>query len=349
MSWWRAVKKKNNVAEILIFGEIGSSWWATVNTKQIREELADYDDVDEIVLRIDSPGGSVFAGIGLYSYLKDHKAKVKVYIDGMCASIATVIAMAGDEIYMNAGAQFMIHNPWTVAMGEAKELRQDAEVLEGLKESIINTYMTKCKLTKEELIKAMDKTTYYQANQALEVGFITEITHLVDAKNCENNAKGWDMSYEDYENRYKNLAPIPQNKDQNQGQEDLKNMKKEDIKNENPDVYNEILEEGRNAERERIKALDDLVDKVNDKGREILNKAKYENTESVDKIAMNLITQGGLLNIEPTNGETKNVKTEPNNIFNTKKSDAEILNNLGQQTGALSGDDALARDIAEYL
>ncbi|WP_297406982.1 hypothetical protein, partial [uncultured Cetobacterium sp.] len=73
------------------------------------------------------------------------------------------------------------------------------------------------------------------------------------------------------------------------------------------------------------------------------------NAESVDKIAMNLITQGGLLNIEPTNGETKNVKTEPNNIFNTKKSDAEILNNLGQQTGALSGDDALARDIAEYL
>ena len=88
MSWWRAVRKKGNKAEILVLGDIGASWWASVNTQQIRKELAEFDDVEEITLRIDSPGGSVFAGIGLYSYLKDHKAKKKVYIDGMCLSFS---------------------------------------------------------------------------------------------------------------------------------------------------------------------------------------------------------------------------------------------------------------------
>lgn len=314
MSWWRAVKKKNNRAEILLYGEIGTSWWQSVNTKQIREELSEFDDVDEIVLRIDSPGGGVFAGIGLYSYLKDHKAKVKVYIDGMCGSIATVIAMAGDEVYMNNGAQFMIHNPWTVAMGEAKELRHDAEVLEGLKNSIINTYMTKCKLSKEELVKAMDKTTYYQADQALEAGFITEITHIVDAKNCATNANEWDMSYSKYENRNK--------QENNQIQIKEKNMTIDELKNSHPEVYNQVLALGQNTERERIKALDGLAEKVNNKGMEILNKAKYENVETADKIAMNLINEGGILipgTQDPENKEDK--------IFKAQK-DAENLNDI---------------------
>lgn len=314
MSWWRAVKKKNNRAEILLYGEIGTSWWQSVNTKQIREELSEFDDVDEIVLRIDSPGGGVFAGIGLYSYLKDHKAKVKVYIDGMCGSIATVIAMAGDEVYMNNGAQFMIHNPWTVAMGEAKELRHDAEVLEGLKNSIINTYMTKCKLSKEELVKAMDKTTYYQADQALEAGFITEITHIVDAKNCATNANEWDMSYSKYENRNK--------QENNQTQIKEKNMTIDELKNSHPEVYNQVLVLGQNTERERIKALDGLAEKVNNKGMEILNKAKYENVETADKIAMNLINEGGILipgTQDPENKEDK--------IFKAQK-DAENLNDI---------------------
>lgn len=315
MSWWRAVKKKGNKAEILVLGDIGSSWWASVNTQQIRKELADFDDVEEINLRIDSPGGSVFAGIGLYSYLKDHKAKKKVYIDGMCASIATVIAMAGDEIYMNNASQFMIHNPWTIAVGEAKELRHDAEVLEGLKDSIISAYMTKTNLTKEELIKAMDKTTYYNAKDALAAGFITEITHTTDAKNC---LEDWDMTYSNYEKNYnKNTLDMQtiENKE--------RKMTLKEIQDKHPDIYNEILNIGKNEERERIKALDTLSNKANEIGKDIVNKAKYETFAEAGTIAVELIEKGGIASAE--NRTLENKKVDP---FDLRQNDAKELNEI---------------------
>lgn len=315
MSWWRAVKKKGNKAEILILGDIGSSWWASVNTQQIRKELADFDDVEEITLRIDSPGGSVFAGIGLYSYLKDHKAKKKVYIDGMCASIATVIAMSGDEIYMNNASQFMIHNPWTIAVGEAKELRHDAEVLEGLKDSIINAYMTKTNLTKEELVKAMDKTTYYNAKDALAAGFITEITHTIDAKNC---LEDWDMTYSNYEKNYnKNTLDIQITENEE------RKMTLKEIQDKHPDIYNEILNIGKNEERERIKALDTLSNKANEIGKEIVNKAKYETFAEAGTIAMELIEKGGIASAE--NRTLENKKVDP---FDLRQNDAKELNKI---------------------
>ncbi|MGL5277522.1 MAG: head maturation protease, ClpP-related [Cetobacterium sp.] len=343
MSWWRAVKKKNNKAEILIFGEIGSSWWTPVNTREIREQLAGYDDVDEIVLRIDSPGGSVFAGIGLYSYLKDHKAKKKVYIDGMCASIATVIAMAGDEIFMNAGAQFMIHNPWTIAMGEAKELRHDAKVLDGIRDSILKIYETKTKLTKEQLIKAMDETTYYQAEQALEAGFITEITHMFDAKNCIANAESWDTTYSKYEKYINIIVPKTNDITKNNNDNKEKKMTLKELQDNHPDVYNEVLNLGKNEERNRMKALDGLADKVNENGKEILNKAKYENFETAEKIALNLAMEGGF-NSAPQEQPHKNV-------FDPKRQDASALNGIhGEGDGTVQdNDDKLAKDIANYL
>ncbi|MCQ9627497.1 Clp protease ClpP [Cetobacterium somerae] len=324
MSWWRAVKKKGNKAEILVMGDIGASWWASVNTQQIRKELAEFDDVDEITLRIDSPGGSVFAGIGLYSYLKDHKAKKKVYIDGMCASIATVIAMSGDEIYMNNASQFMIHNPWTIAMGEAKELRHDAEVLEGLKDSIINAYMTKTKLTKAELEKAMDKSTYYRAEQALEAGFITGVTHTTDAKNCLDD---WDMTYSQYEKKYNNNnGLVTQKPIINNGNEEKKMTLKE-LQDSHPDVYNEALTAGRNEERERIKALDTLSNKANETGQEIINKAKYETFALAGAIAMDLIEKGGIASAQATPTTTHQNNTIPVDPFAARKEDAK---NLGE-------------------
>lgn len=307
-------------------GDIGASWWASVNTQQIRKELAEFDDVDEITLRIDSPGGSVFAGIGLYSYLKDHKAKKKVYIDGMCGSIATVIAMAGDEIYMNNASQFMIHNPWTIAMGEAKELRHDAEVLEGLKDSIINAYMTKTKLTKAELEKAMDKSTYYRAEQALEAGFITGVTHTTDAKNCLDD---WDMTYSQYEKKYNNNnnGLVTQKPIINNGNEEKKMTLKE-LQDSHPDVYNEALNVGKNEERERIKALDGLSNKANEEGQEIINKAKYETFALAGTIAMDLIEKGGIASAQATPTTTPQNNTTPVDPFAARKEDAKNLDEI---------------------
>lgn len=324
MTWWNKVNVKGNKAEIMILGDIGSSWWASVDTKRIREELARIDNVDEIILRIDSPGGSVFAGIGLYSYLKDHKAKKKVYIDGMCASIATVIAMAGDEIYMNNASQFMIHNPWTIAIGEAKELRHDAEVLDGIRDSVINAYTTKCKLSKEDLIKAMDKTTYYKAEEALKAGFITEITHVTDAKNY---AECWDTTYEKYENRYS------QPSNENIEKKETKMTLDELMKN-HPEVYNQVVEKSKAAERDRIKALDGLSNRVNDEGQEIVDKAKYENGSTAETIAMELITKGAILNEIPTKEpNAKNIT-----IFDATKQDAKGIDEISGTQGEVIKD-----------
>lgn len=330
MSWWRAVKKKGNKAEILVMGDIGASWWASVNTQQIRKELAEFDDVDEITLRIDSPGGSVFAGIGLYSYLKDHKAKKKVYIDGMCASIATVIAMAGDSIYMNNASQFMIHNPWTIAVGEAKELRHGAEVLEGLKDSIINAYMTKTKLTKAELEKAMDNTTYYKAEEALAAGFITEITHTTDAKNCVDD---WDMTYSQYEKNYDNENGLATQKPVINNRNEEKKMTLKELQDRHPDVYNEALNVGKNEERERIKALDGLLNKVNEIGQEIVNKAKYETFALAGTIAMDLIEKDGIASAQAIPTTTLQNNNSPVDPFAARKDDAKNLGEIEDSQG----------------
>lgn len=316
------IKVKGSKAAILMWGDIGDGWWSPVSASEIAGYLSQLDNVEEIEVRINSRGGSVFAGVALYSYLKAHKAKIKVHIDGLCASIATVIAMAGDEIHMSNSAQFMIHNPWTVATGDSKNLVAGANVLDGLKVSIINSYLTKTNLTKEELANAMDKTTYYTAEEALNAGFITNIENNFDPKNLISGEQS-DLTYASFQNTEK---------------EGKKEMTKEELKNQHLEIYNSILNEGKEQERARFKALESLP--TNEATKVIINSAKFETYKNANEIAMEILNTMNSASTPPSN--------DP---FAKRFEDAKNLGELGKDSGngGESADEKRNREIAEYL
>ena len=124
-----------------IDGEIVTDEYYDTDTSAagFRDALKDLGDVKTINLHINSPGGSVFEGIAIYNMLKQNKAHINVYVDGLAASIASVIAMSGDAIFMPSNSMLMIHNPWTMAIGNASELRKQADDLDKITESSIQT------------------------------------------------------------------------------------------------------------------------------------------------------------------------------------------------------------------
>jgi ATP-dependent Clp protease protease subunit len=131
--------------------------------------------VSDITVRINSGGGDVFAGVAIHSMLKRHQANVTVYIDGLAASIASIIAMAGDKVIMPKGSMMMIHNPWSFTGGDANDFRKMADTLDAIRDSMIPIYADKTGMTSEEIIALLDAETWLSAEEAVEMGFATEV------------------------------------------------------------------------------------------------------------------------------------------------------------------------------
>lgn len=128
-----------------------------------------------ITVWINSPGGDVFAAAQIYNMLRDYKGSVTVKIDGIAASAASVIAMAGNTVCVSPVAMMMIHNPATMAMGEAKDMQKAIVMLNEVKESILNAYESKTGLTRTRLSHMMDDETWFNAKKAVELGFADKI------------------------------------------------------------------------------------------------------------------------------------------------------------------------------
>lgn len=172
-----SIKNKSaTTAEIVIYAPIGESYFGdAISAKQFSDELAKLDPtVNQINLRINSPGGSVFEGIAIYNRLKQHKAKVTVYIDGLAASIASVIALAGDEIIIGDGALFMVHLPWTFTGGNRMELENMVSRLMDIEEQMISIYSKKTKMGRSEIRALLEAETWMDADQAIEMGFVDQ-------------------------------------------------------------------------------------------------------------------------------------------------------------------------------
>jgi len=176
---WFAMSRKTDAegaqsseAEISIYDNIGGFG---ISANEFIDGLKGLgDDVETINLRIASGGGSIVEGNTIYNALKRHSARVVTHIDSLAASMASVIAMAGDEVRMAENALLMIHNPWTMSMGGAEQLRKDADLLDKMEENIRTSY-ARSNLSAEELDAAMEEETYYSASEALELGFIDAI------------------------------------------------------------------------------------------------------------------------------------------------------------------------------
>jgi ATP-dependent Clp protease protease subunit len=156
---------------------------ASPNT--FRNELNNYNDKD-ITVWIDSYGGDVFAAAGIYNALKEHKGKVTTKIDGKAMSAASVIAMAGDEILMSPVSIMMIHNPLSAVRGYASDMRKQADVLDEVKESIINAYQSKTNRSRNQISAMMDDETYMSANSAVKQGFADEMLYDDDSNGTKN-------------------------------------------------------------------------------------------------------------------------------------------------------------------
>ena len=164
-------------AELLIYGDIGESWWGeSVTAKATAEELAGMD-VDTITVRINSYGGAVADGLAIFNALRHHKAAINVRIDGVAVSIASLIAMAGDTVSMAENAMFMVHAPWGGAWGNSKELREYADVLDTYASAMSSSYMRKTGQDRETIMGLLTDGAdhWYTAEEAQAFGYVDEI------------------------------------------------------------------------------------------------------------------------------------------------------------------------------
>lgn len=164
--------------ELVLSGVIAEeSWWGDeVTPKLFKSELAKHKGKN-LTIWLNSPGGDVFAASQIYTALMEHKGEVTIKIDGVAASAASVIAMAGTRTLMAPTAILMIHNPWTVAMGEAKDLEHMIDVLGEVKETIMNAYELKTGMQRAKISRLMDDETWMNAKKALSEGFIDGILY----------------------------------------------------------------------------------------------------------------------------------------------------------------------------
>lgn len=173
---FRIQMKGEDAAEIYIYSDIGESWWGDgVTAKAVADQLKAMKGVKNIDVRINSYGGDVFDGLAIYRQLTDHAAKVTVHVDGIAASAASVIAMAGDTIRIASGGQLMIHDAWTIAIGNAEELRSTADRVDMTSQELAKLYAARTGRTETEVRDWMRAETWLTAEQAVERGFADEV------------------------------------------------------------------------------------------------------------------------------------------------------------------------------
>lgn len=174
---WKNIKNKDDTTENILFlnGTIAEeSWFDDDITPGLFKSELEKNNGD-ITVWINSPGGDVIAAAQIYNMLMDHKGNVTVKIDGIAASAASVIAMAGTKVLMSPVSMMMIHNPMTIAFGDKAEMKRAISMLDEIKDSIINAYEIKTSLSRDKISKLMDEETWMNANKAMEMGFCDDI------------------------------------------------------------------------------------------------------------------------------------------------------------------------------
>lgn len=168
MNNWYSIKAEGRAVDLSIHDQIGTFG---VSPKLLFDELKQHKGVTRINLSIHSPGGSAFDGIAIYNMLKDHPAKVYGRVEGVAASAASIVLMASDVIAMPEDSWLMIHNAWTMAAGNAEELRETADFLDKISSSLVNIYATRTGLEKETIVEMLDEETWLSAAEAQDLGF----------------------------------------------------------------------------------------------------------------------------------------------------------------------------------
>ncbi|MFN7301732.1 MAG: head maturation protease, ClpP-related [Bacteroidota bacterium] len=166
--------------EIFLYDDIGPAWMGMIDSASVIAGLKSMEG-KRILLRINSPGGSVDEGAAIFNAIMRHSGGVDVAIDGIAASIAGYIAMAGKKVTIAANAKLMIHDPWTIAMGNSTDLRKTADVLDTYAASMLPAYVAKSGKSEEEIKQIMRDETWYGAVDAVAEGFADEVANATSA------------------------------------------------------------------------------------------------------------------------------------------------------------------------
>lgn len=194
--FWEFKNQAADEADLYLYLEI-ASWgggYYAHSAKSFKGELDAMGEIKTLNVYINSPGGDVFEGVAIYNMLKRHKAYIRVHVDGLAASIASVIAMAADELIMPSNAMLMIHNAWLFTAGNSKDLREAADMLDKVDASIRQSYLIKAgdKLAEEDLVSLMEAESWLTAQEAFDYGLcdvVGESKQIAALANVELLAK----------------------------------------------------------------------------------------------------------------------------------------------------------------
>jgi len=307
--FWDFVDDGGDEAELLLYGVLASekTWWSgedAVTPRQFLDELKGLGEKRRITVRINSSGGDVFAASAIHTALREHAAEIVVKVDGIAASAATVVVMAGDRVMIPASAYMMIHNPMSVLLGMfgAAELKKMAGDLDVIKNGMISAYAARTGKDRKAISKLMDAETWLTGEEAVREGFADETMFgeqapaaVLNGNMLIVNSIAHDLS------RYKNrpalqagnepAAPAAADKEKNTESEvetmELKNA--EDLRSQAPAVYDEVFNAGVAAERARLKAIDELEGSID---ADFFKKAKYEDGMTAEKLAFSAMKEG---------------------------------------------------------
>jgi ATP-dependent Clp protease, protease subunit len=209
--WFTIKNMGNKTAEIYIYGVITDEKWLNndVVPMEFKAQLDALKDVEEIDLFINSPGGSVFAGLAIHNLIKRCNSLVRAHIDGVAASIASVIAMAADELVMPKNALMMIHNASAIVWGNSADMRKMADALDKCNDAIRTTYMDKVKISEKEVIKMMDAETWMTGEEAVSKGFADK---LEESKEVTASIKGTVLNVNGHEMDISKFKAFPKDR-----------------------------------------------------------------------------------------------------------------------------------------
>ena len=329
--WTFSNQADSDTAELLIYGEISdTTWWGDeITPRQFAEDLAAQGGKN-ITVRINSPGGDVFAAHAIHNQLKRYAGRVDVFIDGLAASAATIIMLAGQTITMPLNSMIMIHNPMTVLWGyyESADIRKCADSLDAVRESIINVYLSRSTMTREELVASMDAEKWMTANEAKANGFCDTV-QLYDAVNIALNGNFLVVNSVRHNiDNIKNvkqlqglIRPLDKNstptavpaKNQNTGgKNELEIKNAEDLRAAYPDLVNSIVKETVAAERARLQAIDEIAVTID---TQLVIDAKYgQNPVTAAELALNAIKADAARGLDYAKARAAELENETKNV-----------------------------------
>lgn len=291
------VKAQGKKCQLDLFGYVGGSkddpWGKGFNETEFLSDFRQIPSDSELDISINSFGGAVYTALSIYTLLKTHQGPINIRVDGAAMSAATIItSVPGAKVTMPKGSMMMIHKVSSIAMGNADDMRKEADVLEQLEENIINIYAEKTGKSTDEIREKVDAETFFTAQEAVEFGLADEID---ESKMVENKAVGDVVMMGGLEVQAKYFAHAPQGliKADSQKatavQKEAPKMDLEKLKAEFPDlvqtIRTEAMKEGADAERARIQAIEEIAVA----GHEALvNAAKFDGITTAEMLAVQM-------------------------------------------------------------